>query len=112
MSLKKNEFVIACEHCAYGTDDGADGFVVTVPLRDERSGLKGIARLKCAVSPRRHKVHLQQWLDDELQPIRPPADVEKRLLRVLWHVGEKRVCGNRHLCPSEVVRAVERQNQC
>jgi hypothetical protein len=109
MGLKK-EFAIECEHCQCGTRDGRGGFVVTVPLRDNVSGLKGTATLRCTVSPSRHSVELEQWLDDDSHRIQPSAAVEKRLLQVVDYVADKRICGNRHLCPPDVVQTVEQQN--
>ena len=111
MSLKKDHFVVGCEHCEYGMSDSAGGFVVTVPLRDDLSGTKGTARLQCTVSPYRHEVELKQWLDDELQAIQPSASVRKRLLQALDFVGGKRICGNRHICPPEVIRTVEQESR-
>lgn len=111
MSLRKEDFIIGCEQCKCGTRDGRGGFVVTVPLRDNVSGLEGTAVLKCAVSPKRHSVELEQWLDDDSHSIRPSAAVEKRLLQAIDYVADKRVCGNRHICPPDVVRTVEEQNR-
>ena len=111
MSLRKEQFTVSCEHCRCGESDGGGEFVVTVPLRDNLSGLKGKARLRCSVSPSRHNVELEQWLDDDSHPIQPSADVEERLLQVVDYVADKRVCGNRNICPPDVVRTVERQNR-
>ncbi len=111
MSLRKKEFIVYCEHCKCGKSDGGAEFVVTVPVRDNLSGLKGTARLRCSVSSSRHNVDLEQWIGDDSQPIQPSADVEKRLLHVVDYVAEKRVCGNRHICPPDVIRAVEQQNR-
>ena len=111
MSLRKKDFVVDCEHCVFGMSDGVGSFNVTVPLRDNASDIKGMARLKCSVSPDRHEVELKQWLDDGLRPIQPSASVEKRLLQMLDFVANKRICGNRHLCPPEVVRTVEQESR-
>lgn len=109
MSLKKNQFIVDCEHCTCSRSDGAGGFVVTVPLRDSSSGLEGTARLRCSITPYRHEIELKQWLDEEQHPIQAAADIEKRLLNLVDHVADKRVCGNRHLCPAEVVRTIAEQ---
>jgi hypothetical protein len=111
MSLKKHDVVVHCEHCTYQSSEGLGTFDVTVPLNDGRSGMNGIARLRCTVEPDRHEVDLKEWQDDKLQPIEPPAEIKMRLSQVLDFVAEKRVCGNRNICPASVVRIVERQKQ-
>ena len=111
MSLKKHDVIVDCGHCRYRSSDGPGSFDVTVPLKDVRSGIEGIARLRCSVAPDRHEVSLKEWRDDDLQSIEPPAEIQMRLSQVLDFVAQKRLCGHRNLCPSSVVRAVERQKR-
>ena len=111
MSLKKHDVIVACEQCRFRSSNSGGSFDVTVPLKDARSGIKGIARLQCTVSSDRHDLELREWLDDEQQSITPSANIEKRVLLLLDDAADHRICGNRHLCPPEVVRAVEKQNR-
>jgi hypothetical protein len=111
MGLKKHGVVVGCEHCRYQTKGGVGGFDVIVPLCDTSSGTKGIARLRCSVSSSRHAVELKQWHDNRQQPIKPSAEIMKRLSQALDFVAGKRICGNRHLCPPEVVRIVEQDTR-
>ena len=108
MGLTKNGLVIDCEQCVCRSEDGRGGFDIDVPVSDRDSGFTGIARIRCAVSSAGHKVELDSWAvgaeqtpEDVIGAIRERADL------VLEYVAQKRICGNRDICPSEVVRIVE-----
>ena len=107
MSLTKNGLVIDCEHCVCRSEDGRGGFGIDVPISDRDSGVTGIARIRCVVSSGHHTVELHSWApgaeqtpEDVVSAIRARAD------RALEYVAQKRICGNRDICPSEVVRIV------
>ena len=108
MSLTKNGLLIDCEHCVCRSEDGRGGFGIDVPISDRDSGVTGIARIRCVVSAGGHRVELDSWAlgaeqmpDDVVKAIRARAD------QALEYVAKKRICGNRDICPSEVVRIVE-----
>ena len=108
MSLKRNGLVIGCEHCVCRSEDDRGGFGIDVPISDRETGVAGIARIRCVVSPEGHTVELDNWAPGEE---RTPEDVvgaiRERADLVLEYVAQKRICGNRDICPSEVVRIVE-----
>jgi hypothetical protein len=54
-----------------------------------------------------HQVELLAWADAARQAVEPPADVLERLSAVLSFVAEQQICGNHHVCPTEVVRIVK-----
>lgn len=111
MKLKKYGVVVGCEDCECVSDDKTGGFEVTVPVRDIETDFEGIARLGCSVSPKNHKVELKEWIDPSGRLSRPTKKAGKRLLSALGFVEEHRVCGNQAICPSEVVRIVEKQSR-
>jgi hypothetical protein len=108
MSLVKNGLVIDCEQCVCRSEDGRGGFGIDVPIIDRATGVAGIARIRCVVSSEGHTVELASWAPGEKQP---PEDVvstiRARADQTLDYVAQKRICGNRDICPSEVVRIVE-----
>ena len=92
-----------CAHCQFSGGDGCGGFDVDVPIADERGDDTGTATLHCVVSKGKHGVTLTRWVDHEGRVIDPEQAVQTRLATALGYVAEKRLCGNRKLCPSEVV---------
>lgn len=110
MRLKKYGVVVGCERCKCVSDDRQGCFEVTVPLSDIETDIEGVARLRCSVFPEHHKVELEEWIDPSGQPLRISKKMGKRVLSALGFVGEHRVCGNKTICPSEVVRIVQKQN--
>ena len=107
MSLKRHGVGIDCGRCRCASSDGCGGFDVVVPVSDSEADVAGTATLHCSVSPERHQVELGEWHDADLRPVRPSAETEQRILAALGHVAEHRVCGNRKICPAEVVRIVD-----
>ena len=110
MSLKKYGVVVDCGRCEFASGNGRGSFEVTVPLSDIASGTEGTAKLLCSVSSERHEVVLKAWNDSETHPIKPSPEIEKRLGAALAHVAKHRICGNRTICPFEIVQIVEKQS--
>jgi hypothetical protein len=110
MSLKKSGVVVDCAHCEYASSDSSGAFDVTVPLSDVATGIEGKAKLRCFISSEQHEVELKEWNDSRAHPIRYSPEVQRRLSAALDHVAEHRICGNRQICPREVVRIVEKNS--
>ena len=111
MSLKKDGVVVACEQCEYASNDKRDSFDVIVPLSDTETGLHGIARLRCTVSPSTHQVELNEWKGATGEPVQTSAVMNKRVRGALSFIADHRVCGNQHICPSQVVEIVEKRSR-
>lgn len=109
MSLKKNGIVVACEHCQCVSDDKLGSFDVLVPVSDSETGVSGTARLWCSVTAKEHRIELKEWNDVAGTPVRASAVAEGRVKNALGFVADRRICGNRHICPSKVVEIVEKQ---
>ena len=111
MSIKKHGVVVGCEGCRYMAEQLQDGFDVSVPLSDEESGTEGTARLHCSVSATEHRVELGEWQDEQGETVKPLPEVEQRVRAALDFVAERRLCGNRELCPYEVVDIVAEKSE-
>jgi len=107
MSIKRDDVGIDCSQCEFASSEGGGSFDVTVPVRDASTGLAGLAELHCKVTPELHAVEMTKWRDEQSQIIEPPDELRHRLTKALGFVAERRLCGNQHLCPTEVVRVVE-----
>ena len=107
MELKKQGILFDCVNCKYASSDGCGGFDVTVPLSDSETGISGTAKLHCTISPACHQVELVDWHDVGFHTIRPSRNIQPRISTALAFVAEHRICGNRHICPSEIIRVVE-----
>ena len=107
MELKKQGIAIDCMNCHCAASDGCGGFDVAVPLTDGEIGTSGTAILHCTVTPACHHVELQEWNDTGFHSISPSAELRPRISAALDFVAEHRLCGNRRICPSEVIRIVE-----
>jgi hypothetical protein len=106
MSLTQYGIQIACEHCQCARSDGHGGFEVTVPLSDGETGGVGTATLHCRVVAAHHRVELRDWRDGGQRPVAVDTSARRRLAAALGFVAEHRICGNRHICPADVVRIV------
>ena len=106
MGLKKFDILVRCESCRVVACHSGDSFDVTVPLVDLQSAGQGNATLQCVVSDDGHRVALRSFVDDTGAEMALPGGTEQRVSHMLRHVAEQRVCGNRHVCPDEVVRLV------
>lgn len=108
MELKQQGITIDCRHCCCAGTDGCGGFDVTVPLGDSESGISGMARLHCTVTPVCHHVELVEWRDAEFHAMAGTTKVHPRIAAALDFVAARRICGNQHICPARVVRVVEK----
>ncbi len=107
MELKKLGITVGCEHCEFAASRGAGEFDVTVPVTGTGLGIAGVARLHCEVSSERHSVELVQWGGADTKNDEFSAKARRCLTAALALVAERRICGNRHICPAEVVGIVE-----
>ena len=107
MSINRANVRIECSQCEFASSAGAGSFDVIVPVNDAATGIAGLAELHCTVGADLHTVELTEWRNDQGQIIEPSEDLRHRLTDTLGFVAERRVCGNRHLCPTEVVRVVK-----
>ena len=106
MRLKKHDIAVDCDRCRCVHSDGCGGFDVAVPVTDDRNGSAGEAILHCTVSADRHRVTLTAWRDGAHKAVMASDETGRRVSATLAFVAENRVCGNRRICPSEVVRIV------
>lgn len=102
--------VVGCEHCKCISNNATGGFKVSVPLDDTQTDRSGTATLRCVVSPGHHEVRLEAWLDASGRALRPSPSVQERMDAALRFVEEHRICGNRDICPDDVVRLVRQQH--
>lgn len=107
MSLKKNGITVDCKYCIYISSDDRGAFDITVPIMDSETGISGPAKLRCNVSPKGHAVELLEWRDFNHHPTQPTESLQQRVSATLTFVAERQVCGNRNICPSEVIHIVE-----
>ncbi|MEJ2453134.1 MAG: hypothetical protein P8103_03135 [Candidatus Thiodiazotropha sp.] len=107
MSLKKHGVIVDCEHCIYTNNDGRSCFDITVPISDSETGASGQASLHCSVTAEQHIIELTKWQDADHHLIQITEKLKNRVSSALNYVADHRICGNRKLCPSEVVRVVE-----
>ena len=92
----------------YASSDSQGIFDITVPIIDSETGISGPAKLRCSVSPKGHSVDLLEWREFDQHHPRSVESLQQRVTATLTFVAERQVCGNRNICPSEVVRIVEK----
>ena len=107
MSLKKHGVIVDCEHCKYASTNGCGGFDIIVPVSDSEARITGTAKLHCTVCTEYHRVELTEWQDANRHPIQPSDNLQQRVSATLNFVADHRVCGNRNICTSEVIRIVD-----
>jgi hypothetical protein len=107
MSLKKHGITVDCKHCIYTSSDKRGAFDITVPIIDSETGISGPAKLRCSVSPKGHAVELVEWHDFNRHLTQSIESLRERVSATLTFVEERQVCGNRNICPSEVIHIVE-----
>lgn len=105
--LTKHGVTVRCEQCRFVASDQRGGFDVAVPIGASDCGVAGTARLHCIVAPEGHQVALVEWHDADRRPVEASDEVRQRLTAALGFVAEQRICGNRRVCPAEIVRIVE-----
>ena len=106
MELRKYGVEIACEQCRLTRGDSAGDFDIVVPVSMGDSGVAGTARLHCAVSGDRHEIELTALRDGSDRAIEASPEALEKLSAALQSVARHRICGNQHICPSDVVRIV------
>ncbi len=109
MGLKKHGITVECAHCQYTSSDDRGAFYITVPIIDSETGVSGPAKLRCIVSAKRHAVELLEWSDFSHHPTESVDSLQQRVLATLGFVADRQVCGNRNICPAEVIRIVEKK---
>lgn len=107
MSLTNHSINIDCKHCKCDAVNADNSIDVEVPISELNKDRAGTAILHCVISAQSHQVELKRWTDEDGHDVIPTEDIQERLLKTLNLVASKRVCGNSHICPSEVVRFVE-----
>ena len=107
MSFKKHGVIVDCKHCKYASSNGYDDFDVIVPVSDSEAGIAGTAKLHCTVTNECHQVEMTEWQNANCHPIEPSDNLQQRISATLSFIADHRVCGNRNICPSEVIRIVD-----
>ena len=102
---------MGCDRCAYASSDDQGGFDVIVPVTDEVGQQGGIATLRCRISPDTHDVKLISLLNSSGEPVSYDAATQQRLISMLRFVEDRRICGNKNICPTEVVDIVAKFGQ-
>jgi hypothetical protein len=110
MGLKKHGITVECAHCKYTSSDDRGAFDITVPIIDSETGVSGPAKLRCIVSAKRHAVELLEWSDFNHHPTESIESLQQRVSATLGFVADRQVCGNRNICPAEVIRIVEKNS--
>lgn len=110
MILKQYGIIVDCAQCVYDSSDGQGAFDIIVPIIDIDTGISCAASLRCTVSPERHTVELQEWHDNNHQPAQSGDKLEQRVADAFNVVADRKVCGNCNICPSEVIRLVEKNS--
>ena len=110
MRLNKLGIVVECKQCICTSSNDRGAFDVIVPMLDSETGISGPAKLHCTVSTEQHTVELLDWQDVNLDPAPSSGNLQQRVSDALTFVAEQRVCGNRKICPSEVIEIVEENN--
>ena len=111
MSIQKHGIEVGCDQCVYASGDDQGEFDVTVPVTDEAGQQSSIATLHCRVTPDAHDVKLISLLNSNGEPVSYDAETQQRLSSMLRFVEDRRICGNRNICPAEVVEIVAKFSQ-
>jgi hypothetical protein len=106
MELRKYGVEIACEQCRLIRGGSAGDFDIVVPVSMGDAGVAGAARLHCEVSGDRHQIELTGLRDGSDRAIEPSPEALEKISAALQSVARHRICGNQHICPSDVVRIV------
>ena len=110
MNLKQYGIIVDCEHCVYDSSDDQGVLRITVPIIDSDTGISSPASLRCTVSPERHSVEFWEWHDINHQSVQPVDKLQQRVSAAFNVVANRQVCGNRNICPPEVIRFVEKNS--
>ena len=106
MPITRNNICLDCENCHFKQTNSSSSFQIEVPVESLLSGRKGRALILCEVYQDRHELtvlSLEGPSGFELQL----DELEKEYLgNLLETVAKKQLCGNKALCPEEVVSTV------
>ena len=105
--LKKNGVTVDCKQCVFDASAGRGVFEITVPIIDSETGNSGPARIRCRTGSGHHTVDLLEWRELDQQNTQSAAGLQQRVSAVLDFLAERRICGNRNICPSQVVEIVD-----
>ncbi len=99
--------IVDCKKCKYLSASGNDSFDVTGPINDEETTIAGTAKLRCTISKKHHHVELMEWKSTGHHTTQPSENFLNRMSMALDLIADQRICGNRHICPHDVIRIVE-----
>ena len=103
MSLIKENLCLQCESCHYSGGEHGGSFQLEVPIEDVLTGRKGTAFIECEVMENKHHLTLLYIQDPTGFEMKLSAEERRRLEKVLDMVAGKKLCGNKGICPEEVV---------
>jgi len=109
MKLRKHGVEILCEQCMFVRGDSSGDFEIAVPVSLNGARMAGTAKLHCVISGDRHQIELTELRDATLRAVQPSPEVMEKVSAALESVARHRICGNRHICPPNVVWIVEAQ---
>ena len=104
--MNKSGVSIDCEHCKFDSVGRNNDFLVSVPVRSDVEEQTKIAMINCEITPYRHQINLVQLTTSFGTPVEIDSNTQQNLTKVLELVGNKKVCGNKNVCPKEVVKLV------
>jgi len=105
--MTKNGVSIDCEQCKFDSIGRKNEFLVSVPVKSEVEEKKRIATISCEITPQRHRIDLVRLTTSSGTPVVMDSNTQHKLAKVLESVGDKKVCGNKNVCPKEVVELVQ-----
>lgn len=108
MEIRHQDITVTCSQCAHTASDDEGNFDIVVPLQDVKSGVTGPARMRCTVSPERHRVDLMDWEHPNHQSSTLDRDLEQRTSALLDLIAKEKICGHRNICPQTIVAFVEK----
>lgn len=107
MALHKDGVAVGCENCVFAGQSDARSFDVRVPITEQAGAFSGDALIRCEIAPEGHRLTLVSLRQAQAEvPVSPQA--RAHVQNVLDQVASHRVCGNEHVCPSEVVTTCRR----
>jgi hypothetical protein len=104
MNSKSHGIIVDCKNCKYISDTENDCFDVTVPIKDNETGIAGSAKLHCAISGKYHSIELKTWQDANHRSIYVSENLFSRVTATLASFADQRICGNCNICPAEVIK--------
>ncbi len=112
MSLISAGVIVDCKKCKFLSASGNDSFDVTVSINDKETNIAGTAKLHCTISGKHHRVELTEWKPTDHHAMQSSDNFLNRVSMALDLIADQRLCGNRNLCPFEVIRIAEEVVRC